>query len=111
MRRILALTAVAAVLTLVATAAGSTTRGFEQRTYTNEVGSLDFWLYVPSGYAGQRVPLIVVLHGCSQDAISSARDTEFNAYAERDTFLVAYPNQPSSANAGQCWNWFLPEDQ
>jgi poly(hydroxyalkanoate) depolymerase family esterase len=112
MRRILALTAVAAVATLGATAAGgSTTSRFEQRTYSNGAGALDYWLYVPSGYGGQRVPLLVVLHGCSQDALSSARDTEFNEYAERDTFLVAYPNQPSSANAAQCWNWFLPEHQ
>ena len=112
MRRILALTALAACSALAATAAsGSTTSRFEQRIYSTGTDSRDYWLYVPSGYTGQRIPLVVVLHGCSQDAVSIARDTQFNEYAERDTFLVAYPNQPSSANAGQCWNWFLPEHQ
>jgi poly(hydroxyalkanoate) depolymerase family esterase len=111
MRRALTFVVAAAVAALLAAAAGGSSGRFEQRTYTGAAGSLDYWLYVPSGYSGQRVPLVVVLHGCSQDAASIARDTEFNAYAERDTFLVAYPNQPSSANAGQCWNWFLPEHQ
>ena len=54
---------------------------------------------------------MLALHGCSQDAVSFADDTRFNDLAERDTFVVAYPDQPSSANAGKCWNWFLPEHQ
>jgi poly(hydroxyalkanoate) depolymerase family esterase len=58
--------------------------------------------------AGQRT-LVVVLHGCTQDADDIARGTRFNEAAARDGFVVLYPEQSEAAHPRKCWNWFVPE--
>lgn len=72
----------------------------------------DYWIYTPSSYTGDvAAPLVVALHGCSQSATIFAVDTELNDYAEERNFIVLYPEQPSSSNSSNCWNWFLEEHQ
>lgn len=75
-------------------------------------GSRNYKVYVPTKYDKSRpAPLIVVLHGCTQDPDDIARGTRFNEIAEERGFLVAYPEQPQKYNGLKCWNWFDAQHQ
>jgi poly(hydroxyalkanoate) depolymerase family esterase len=94
-------------------AAGGTGEGgrFLSATYTAQAGTRPYKLYVPGRYRGQALPLLVMLHGCSQSPDDFAAGTRMNQLAEEHGFLVAYPSQLSAANASGCWNWFEPANQ
>jgi poly(hydroxyalkanoate) depolymerase family esterase len=84
---------------------------FEARIYADDLGTRAYKLYVPSGFNGTGLPLLVMLHGCTQSPDDFAAGTQMNTVAEEQGFLVAYPAQPQSANASKCWNWFNAADQ
>ena len=70
-------------------------------------GARRYRLYRPPGTRiGERLPLMVMLHGCGQDAKSFALCTRMNRIAARERFLVLYPEQDRMANAQGCWSWF-----
>ena len=50
--------------------------------------------------------LMVVLHGCRQDAKVIAIGTRLNEHADKRGWPVIYPEQKKSANKYNCWNWF-----
>lgn len=84
---------------------------FLNLTHSDGREQRDYKLYVPANRPSPAMPLIVMLHGCTQSPDDFAAGTGMNALAEQHGFLVAYPAQPSGANANKCWNWFRPEDQ
>jgi len=85
---------------------------FVWREITTTGGTRRYRLYIPTGYDGTRpLPLVVMLHGCTQDADNVARGTRMNAAADANKIVIAYPEQPASANALRCWNWFEPAHQ
>jgi poly(hydroxyalkanoate) depolymerase family esterase len=84
---------------------------FIEGTYSNPAGTRRYKLYVPSRYRGEKLPLVVMLHGCTQSPDDFAAGTRMNLIAEEQNCLVVYPAQPSDANPAKCWNWFRPSDQ
>lgn len=84
---------------------------FIEGSCTNEAGTRTYKLYVPSGYRGQALPSVVMLHGCTQSPDDFAAGTRMNLLAERELFFVVYPAQAVAANQSRCWNWFKTSDQ
>lgn len=84
---------------------------FLSLTHRGAQGGRDYRLYIPASQPGAPMPLIVMLHGCTQSPEDFAIGTGMNALAEEFGCLVAWPGQPQGANVQKCWNWFRPEDQ
>ena len=94
---------------------GQTTDGarFSAHSHRGPQGSRDYMLYRPASAAGSdtALPLVVMLHGCTQSPEDFARGTGMNALAEEHGVMIAYPAQPQAANMQRCWNWYNPGDQ
>jgi poly(hydroxyalkanoate) depolymerase family esterase len=84
---------------------------FLSKAYSNQAGSRQYKLYIPSTYCGQPMPLMVMLHGCTQNPDDFSAGTQMNVVAEEKQCFVVYPAQEQSANASKCWNWFKAVDQ
>jgi len=98
--------------TTQAPAAGS----FERIAFSAQAGAPQdhYWLYVPPGAANPGaapMPLVLMLHGCTQNPQDFALGTGMNGAAQAVNALVLYPAQSQDANPKACWNWFLPQDQ
>ncbi len=81
-------------------------------SFTNAAGTRDYKLYVPAGYvAGERRPLLVAIHGCTETPDDFAGLARLAKLADEQKLLVLMPAQSPAANASRCWNWFLPVNQ
>jgi poly(hydroxyalkanoate) depolymerase family esterase len=81
----------------------------EINDFGDNPGKLKCFLYAPEG-APANAPLVVVLHGCVQDASEIARLSGWNQLADEHGFLVLYPQQQRGNNLNNCFNWFVPQD-
>ena len=84
---------------------------FETREYGNHAGTRSYKVYIPAREQNLPMPMLVMLHGCTQSADDFAAGTQMNRLADEFGFLVVYPEQPAHANASKCWNWFKSQDQ
>jgi poly(hydroxyalkanoate) depolymerase family esterase len=84
---------------------------FLSKSYANQAGSRRYKVYIPSTYCGQPMPLMVMLHGCTQNPDDFSAGTQMNTLAEEKQCFVVYPAQEQSANVSKCWNWFNAIDQ
>lgn len=78
-------------------------------TFGSNPGNLSAYFYEPKN-ASYNMPLVVVLHGCTQNAMDMVNDTDWNKLADIYGFYVLYPEQKSLNNISNCFNWFLPSD-
>ena len=75
-------------------------------------GARDYKLHLPPASAtGVPLPLVVMLHGCTQDPDDFAAGTRMNEAADERGFVVLYPAQAAKANSSRCWNWFKHNHQ
>ena len=74
-------------------------------------GGRDYKLFVPQQAGARPLPLVVMLHGCTQDADDFATGTAMNDAAQARGFFVLYPEQSARANPQRCWNWFKHSHQ
>ncbi|MBT2301057.1 prolyl oligopeptidase family serine peptidase [Variovorax paradoxus] len=70
-------------------------------------GARRYHLYRPPDLqSGERLPLLVMLHGCGQTGRDFAVSTRMNLLAARERFFVLYPEQDRLAHPQGCWNWY-----
>ena len=82
--------------------AGSSSDGRDRR---------DYKLFIPAQAGDRPLPLVVMLHGCTQDPDDFAAGTGMNELADSLGFYVLYPAQSRRANPQGCWNWFKHSHQ
>lgn len=80
---------------------------FIEGTYSNPNGSRSYKLFVPSRYQERPLPLVVMLHGCTQSPDDFAAGTRMNFIAEEQNCFVVYPAQPRRANQSKSGTGFV----
>ncbi|SEE95615.1 esterase, PHB depolymerase family [Burkholderia sp. WP9] len=89
-------------------ASGSWTRSFHSAPAAPDrlVNHLQYGLYIPTGHALEAMPLVVMLHGCTQSIDEFAEGTRMNVLADRFGFAVVYPEQSKHVHSHRCWHWY-----
>lgn len=78
-------------------------------SFGSNPGGVRMYKYVPGGLPAS-APLVVALHGCTQQASAYDDETGWRALADQWKVALLLPEQPSGNNANSCWNWFEPGD-
>ena len=73
--------------------------------------ALAYRLHVPPKLDPRGAPLVVALHGCTQNAADFARGTRFDELGDRYGAVVVYPQQSLRHNLQRCWRWYSSKHQ
>ena len=104
--------ALAVLLGTLATPAHAATGTYFEGVYVSIYGTRDFHGYVPSTYrSGTAIPLVVALHGCTENDVGYDILSGWSARAEQKGFIVVFPDQNNVVNPAGCWNWELSTNQ
>lgn len=82
----------------------------ETEAFGPNPGKLKMFTYGHSDSIPIKKPLVIVLHGCGQNAKDVAALTGWNKLADAANFWILYPQQQMRNNAGSCFNWFKEKD-
>lgn len=85
--------------------------GFARHRFSNAAGTRAYKVFTPERFPARELPVVVMLHGCTQNPDDFAAGTQMNRLAEELGLVVVYPAQSRTANARHCWNWFQAEHQ
>ncbi|MFG2330935.1 PHB depolymerase family esterase [Streptomyces sp. NPDC048604] len=99
-------------MTVLAGFAGAPARAAsltEVTGFGSNPGNLQMFRYVPDGLPSGR-PLVVALHGCTQNAAAFDSETGWTKWADTWKFALLLPQQRSANNANSCFNWFQAAD-
>lgn len=99
---------VAVVATLLFTIAGATPAAAAVEPvpgFGSNPGNLKMYRYVPADLPSGR-PVVVALHGCTQNATGYGTGSGWTELADRLRFSVVLPEQQSANNFSRCFNWF-----
>ncbi len=80
----------------------------EVDSFGNNPGNLKMFVHSPS--STNKLPLVIVLHGCGESAKAVAELTGWNKLADLNWFIVVYPQQKILNNPNLCFNWFSERD-
>jgi len=79
--------------------------------FTCAAGAREYLAYAPAVPSTEPAPLLLMLHGCTQNAADFARGTRMHLHAAKEGYVVVYPLQSRRDNPNGCWHWFRPGDQ
>ena len=78
-------------------------------SFGSNPGALQMYDYVPTS-AAANAPLVVAMHGCTQQASDYYNDSGWPKYADLWGFDLVFPQQTSSNNSTECFDWFTASD-
>lgn len=80
--------------------------------YSSDQGNLDYLVYTPPSYQlGTALPLLLLLHGCMQDPLQVEAASGMRSVADRNNFMIVYPQQNAASSPHRCWNWYDNRNQ
>ena len=79
--------------------------------FGNNPGNLKMFVYENDALKNTSLkPLVLVLHGCGQNAKDVATLTGWNKLSDSNNFIFLYPQQKMVNNISTCFNWFQNKD-